>query len=639
MARTLAHLGWLLSTAATAAGCSSVECPGGRVRTDEDACVCPDGSSEADNGTCVALRQGDTDGSSPSGLAAVVARYPWNGFATGSVHTSQTIAGRHPLRPTLMWNPVVDATHYEVQMDEACGISSFRDCAFASPEVDARVDASEASVLEFRPDSDLPASRLVPVGTRYYWRVRACGERDCSAWSEVRYLDVGRLENDYNCDGYSDVAVGATGAESVHPEASNTNEGHTFVFYGSAVGLALTPGLWFENPRDQGFAAYGSRVESAGDVNGDGCSDLLVSASSQLVNVNNEGEAFLFLGSPSGLPHNASIVLPNPEQKPGHFGAGMSSAGDMDGDGFADFVIGAWTQDHGATNEGVAYVYFGSQIDIDPNSAVLLDNPSNQEQGNFGSGIAARGDINGDGYPDLVIGAHGQARGDVLSGNAYLYLGGPTRALGAPDAEVPTDTPADSLFGVSAAGGGDFNGDGYADYAIGAMGQALDGEARAGAVEVYFGSPNAGSPEPGASVRLRLSSPKELDRFGSTLAGFGDVDGDGLADLLVGAPRMVVANQTGRGQTFLFPGSRDEFPTAPARTYPALDDASVEHGYAIATAGDINGDGFRDAVVGSPDSESGGWIDVHWGPLTDGDTQRVRNPSGDTGDRFGAWVH
>jgi len=195
----------------------------------------------------------------------------------------------HPLRPKLMWEPAARATFYQVQLTSECAIASFRSCAFAAPAVD------EQSInTTYRPATALPVHMATPVGRRYYWRVRACNAAGCSAFSEVRYLDVGRHADDFNGDGYADIIVGAYGQDN--PE---TNEGTAYVFFGSATGPALVPDVTLDNPLDQADGRFGRSVASAGDVNGDGYADIIVGASEQ-DGPQGEGAAYVFFGSATG---------------------------------------------------------------------------------------------------------------------------------------------------------------------------------------------------------------------------------------------------------------------------------------------------------------------------------------------------
>jgi hypothetical protein len=274
------------------------------------------------------------DASSPP--AVVAAHYPPNGHTTGSIHVPAS-AGvvDHPQRPKLMWNAAAGASEYQVQLTSECTLSSFRSCPFSSPVVDTRVTATI-----FRPQTPLDVNTTVPVGRRYYWRVRACNASGCSAYSTVRYLDVGRHRKDVNGDGYADLIVGASSQDN--PE---TNEGQAYVFFGSATGPSLTPDVTLDNPLDQAHGSFGFSVASAGDVNGDGYADLIVGASSQDNPETNEGQAYVYFGSATGPSVTPDVTLDNPlDQANGYFGRSVASAGDVNGDGYADLIVGAYQE-------------------------------------------------------------------------------------------------------------------------------------------------------------------------------------------------------------------------------------------------------------------------------------------------------
>jgi hypothetical protein len=241
------------------------------------------------------------DASAPP--AVVAARYPPNGHTTGSIHVpASAVVVDHPLRPKLMWNAAAGASEYQVQLTSECTLSSFRSCPFSSPVVDTRVTATI-----FRPQTPLAVSTTVPVGRRYYWRVRACNAGGCSAYSTVRYLDVGRHRKDVNGDGYADLIVGAPSQDN--PE---TREGQAYVYFGSATGPSVTPDVTLDNPLDQASGSFGRSVASAGDVNGDGYADLIVGAYQQDNPEANEGQAYVYFGSATGPSVTPDVTLDNP---------------------------------------------------------------------------------------------------------------------------------------------------------------------------------------------------------------------------------------------------------------------------------------------------------------------------------------
>jgi hypothetical protein len=314
--------------------------------------------------------------------ANVRARYPENGHTTGSIHVPLSAkVVDHPLKPKLMWNATAGATRYQVQLTSECTMAGFRSCAFATPTVD-----TSTSKTVFRPANALPVSTRVPVGRRYYWRVRACNAGGCSAYSTVRYLDVGRHKKDVNGDGYADLVVGALLQDN--PEK---DEGQVYVYFGSATGPSLTPDVTLDNPLDQAYGYFGASVASAGDVNGDGFADLIVGADEQNNPETDEGTAYVYFGSASGPSQTPGVTLDNPlDQWYGRFGSSVASAGDVNGDGYSDLIVG-----DDADN---AHIYYGSAKGPSQTPDVTLDDPLHQKDGRFGRSVASARDVNGDGY-------------------------------------------------------------------------------------------------------------------------------------------------------------------------------------------------------------------------------------------------
>ncbi|HOX42377.1 MAG TPA: VCBS repeat-containing protein [Myxococcota bacterium] len=570
----------------------------------------------------------DCDGESDEPCTApeaTAARFPWNGQATGSVHAAW------PLRPTFRWEHVAEATDYEIQVDDSCGLAGFSGCDFPSPEISTRVEAASHT-----PADALAVSMSQPVGRRYYWRVRACRGLACSPWTATRYLDVGRLDQDFNGDGYSDVVVGAY--RQSNPESA---EGSAFVYLGSVSGVPGMPDATLDNPADSSLGFFGISVASAGDVNGDGYSDLVVGASGQDDPGTDQGSAFVFYGSSAGIPTTPGATLDSPTAQPGgFFGASVSSAGDVNGDGYADVIVGASALDNPETDEGGAYLFHGSAAGLSSAPAAVLDNPADQAEAYFGLSVSSAGDVNGDGYADVLVGAKGQADPESGEGSAFVYYGAAGGLSPSPD--VALDNPADQAggsFGASVSSAGDVNGDGYADVVVGAIFQdhpAID----EGGAYVFHGSAAGLSSNPDAA----LDNPGDQagGLFGMGVSSAGDVNGDGYSDLVVGASGQDNP-ETDEGGAYVFYGSPIGIPATPgaALDNPA-DQAGGSFGAALSSAGDLNGDGYADVVVGAafqddPLSDEGGAFVFHGAaaglPATPG--QSLDNPAGQQAGCFG----
>src|SRR5262245_5620949 len=163
-----------------------------------------------------------------------------------------------------------------------------------------------------------------------------------------------------------------------------------------------------------------------------------------------------------------------------NFGAAVSSAGDVNGDGFSDWLVG---DDGYNSHQGRAYLYLGGK-NLSPNgtTAPYLTFTGQNPNDHFGYSVASAGDVNGDGYSDVLVGALNYSASGVNAGRVYLYLGGPSMD-NVPDLVLTGETTF-SYFSTSMAAVGDLNGDGFGDFMVGAPGFASD----RGRIYVYYGS-------------------------------------------------------------------------------------------------------------------------------------------------------
>jgi hypothetical protein len=171
---------------------------------------------------------------------------------------------------------------------------------------------------------------------------------------------------------------------------------------------------------DQVGAFFGASVSAAGDVNGDGYADVIIGAIYYDNVLSSEGRAFLFHGSAAGLPAVANWTQDGGQTSAG-FGLPVSSAGDVNGDGYADVIVGAHSYDNGQTDEGRALVYYGSATGLSTFRDWVAE--SDQAGAHFGLSAAGAGDVNGDGYADVIIGASRYDNGAASEGAAFLYYG------------------------------------------------------------------------------------------------------------------------------------------------------------------------------------------------------------------------
>ncbi|MFN8180155.1 MAG: FG-GAP-like repeat-containing protein [bacterium] len=335
---------------------------------------------------------------------------------------------------------------------------------------------------------------------------------------------------------------------------------------------------------------FGGSVANAGDVNHDGFGDIIVGARANGAGGIQAGRAYLFLGR-SVPSSNPDVILTGQTQS--QFGNSVAGAGDVNGDGYDDIIVGAFLDSAVLGNAGRAYVYWGGAT---PDSvADLVLDPEGADD-LFGFSVASAGDFNGDGYGDVLVGAIRNDAGGADAGRAYLFFGGPSPDS-VPDV-IMTGAGPGAQFGFAVASAGDVNGDGYGDVIVGAV-PSGGGYGRA---YVFFG----GNPADGDADLILLGETSN-DGFGAAVGAAGDVNGDGYADFVVGAPASS-ANGPGSGRAYVFLGGRhaDAFPD---RTLSG-ESTTDSFGTSVSTAGDINRDGKSDIVVGAPYAGPGGGAGV-----------------------------
>ncbi len=347
-----------------------------------------------------------------------------------------------------------------------------------------------------------------------------------SAWGTVP---------DFNGDGFADVIVGSASDANVH------------VYHGSATGLGSGPATrLFESPPG---AYFGQSVASAGDVNGDGFGDAIVSGG---------GAEYIYFGSVSGLPRSASQTIPSGDglEFGSLIGAPVAAAGDVNADGYGDVLVG----NHAA--DGVR-LYYGSATGIG-GSPTLIGRPTSAALVSSWAEAITSVDMNGDGFSDVVASAFTREGVNAI----YVFLGS-TFGPGV----VPIRIPGSGFTGAGTAvsNAWDVNGDGYGDLVAAGFGGGF------GDAEVFLG---------GASISTvpiaTLHSP--VGGLGAAVAGAGDVNGDGYADVIA----------TDNGDAYVFPGNSSGVSSSPVVSL------SGRSGFGVSTAGagDVNADGYADVIVG-----------------------------------------
>jgi hypothetical protein len=330
--------------------------------------------------------------------------------------------------------------------------------------------------------------------------------------------------------------------------------------------------MFLDNPMRLPFSGFASSLALAGDVDGDGTGDYLVGAYNHRWNNNDrQGRAFVF----SGAKGNLLFTIDNPfPQIEAAFGFSVASAGDVNKDGIPDFLIGALGQEE----RGKAFLFNGK----DGKLLHTLQAPNLQNGAGFGWAVASLGDLTNDGISDIAVGAFAQEN----IGYVYLFNGSDGKHL------RTIAPPAGSLaFGWSLSAAGDTNKDGIPDIVVGAPYTTVGQNTVQGQAYVFSGKDDA--------LLLTLDNPQPMAGgvFGWRMTSVGDQDKDGVPDLLVGAPYQDVNKVISQGAAYVFSGATGKllFPLKDPvpRPYAAF-------GYTVAEGPDVNHDGVPELLVGAP---------------------------------------
>ncbi len=447
--------------------------------------------------------------------------------------STATVSSR---RPRLRWDMtgVADAATVDLCHDRAC----------ANLAGSATVDASGAAAT---PDADLPAGPL-------FWRVRA-GAQASATWELFVGPRSAPVDNswgatlDLDGDGVPDVATGTSG-------------GNVAVYLGGASGLGGAPTL-LANP-DSPKSNFGYVIAAAGDLNGDGYGDLAVGECGQA-----GGQVHVYFGGPGGVQTASSQTLAAPDNQSG-FGCRLTAAGDLDGDGYADLAIARTGEDF----SGGLYIYRGGAAGL-PATTTRIDSPD-YHPSRLGYSLAGVGDLDGDGYADLVA---TEIDASAMSGRAHVYRGGPGGISNANQVTLVSPDASGLQYGASVAGVGDVDGDGYPDFVVAAP--AVSTTKLLPTAHLYRGGPGGVT---AASVPTNLST-NGATGFASEVEGAGDVDGDGYSDAVVASPIGLT----------LFRGGAAGIAQSGTSVDAAGQGVNPRH---LAGAGDLDGDGHADVLVG-----------------------------------------
>lgn len=441
--------------------------------------------------------------------------------------------------------------------------------------------------------------------------------------TEVRSSDISHGDYfGYTVWGTGD--IDADGYNDVAVGAMADDDGATwggavYVYLGSATGLDTSTEVDL-TPSDVGTLDYvGWYRGGAGDFDGDGYRDVIFGSYGHDHSLGNEGAAWVFYGTVSGIDTSSEQELTQSSTaQHDAWGRGATGAGDVDGDGYDDVLVGCTGCDDLTSDGGAAFVYLGSSTGVDLSTETIFTENAGGRTGTYGSDPLGGADFNGDGYADIVVGVP-----TGYDGEAWLYLGSATGPDPTSGQEVyPSDDPIVGYAQDLAAA--DFDGDGQDDLVLGASGDD-DAASNAGAVYVYLGS--SSGVDLSSEAKWTTSDATSYDAVGTQLSAGSDLDGDGYPELLLGVAGDNHSGYSDAGAVYVYYGSATGLSTASEdKLTLASPDDEDRLGFSVAALGDIDGDGYGDIASGAPWQDrppDGGSIVVWTGMCVDADADGV----------------
>ncbi len=443
---------------------------------------------------------------------------------------------------------------------------------------------------------------------------------------------------DVNGDGYDDIVVAAPQSDVL-----GNNSGRAYVLFGQSNSYPTSYELLGLDGSNDGFVINGigashyagRSIAGGGDINGDGLADIVVGTPNTDENGVASGSAYVVFGK----DNQDYVLLSNVKENQGGFtmygggivhlaGASVAIAGDVNGDGFDDILVGApGAPVDGNLAAGRAYVVFGKQ---DPTTLGLNHVEAGiggfamfGEGENFltGESVSPAGDVNNDGLADIVIGAANAGGGEHHGGRAYVVFGKqdttPVQLSDIVDGVggfvIEGEEDADRA-GRAVAAGGDINGDSFDDILVGAFRHDVNGDS-SGRAYIVFGKPDT------AAVDLKellaqqqgisIDGAYPRDYAGFSMAGAGDINGDGFDDVIVGAYGASANAQPDAGRAYIIYGRPESQSLTLAQVANPIDpdvndgvvvlgqNEGAYTGFSVSMAGDFNGDGFEDILIGA----------------------------------------
>ncbi len=401
----------------------------------------------------------------------------------------------------------------------------------------------------------LTAQLPAQIGGEYQTKVRHSGA-EADDWFGYSVANIPDLDGDQ----IPEYIIGAPYAKTI----SSSTVGSAYVYSGA------THALLFQFDGNRHWDHFGFSVAAAGDVNGDGTEDIIIGAprvDSFALGLSTVGAAYVFSGVNGGVLHHIEGT-----QGDENLGAVVCGAGDVNHDGFDDFTICSPGLN---TFTGAARVYSGAD------GTVLYQFDGTDLFGQWGGSAANAGDVNGDGFPDILIGSK------FVDGNGLTDAGMAEVYSGATGAILYTfeGTAYQSWLGWSLAAAGDVNADGFDDILIGAPGMHSDGLPVAGEVYLYSGA-----------TGLRMQTFKgraDHGYLGKSASLAGDLDGDGNADFAIGSPHVDTGGLGNSGAVIVFSSTGDLIHQFDG------EEPGGWFGAAVSALGDVNGDGYAEILTGA----------------------------------------
>lgn len=480
-----------------------------------------------------------------------------------------------------------------------------------------------AGTLAGNADAALPQqSGLVDLAT-------GANARFTTTESNAQVGQVMTAAGDVNGDGIDDALIGSSGSSPL----GRTDAGSAFVVFGSPdLPDASLTALGTRGFRINGATAgdrFGTNIAGAGDVNGDGLDDLLVGA---YASDGYRGRAYVIFGKRDGATVDTAALGAGGFRIDGQatedwLGGAVAGGHDVNGDGRDDIVVGAWRADNNSrSRSGSAYVIFGRSATTTIDAANLgaagyrIDGPVATANGGVANQVAMPGDMTGDGRSEVVIGAASLS----AAGSAYVVFGkASTDAidLAFPVSGYKITGAAGENLGSGLAEPGDWNRDGRADLALTANLADNNGRTDSGSTYVLYGkatSTDQAMSAFGPTMGLRVDGALAGKQTGRRIATPGDVNGDGRDDLLLSTYQLDPPGRTNAGTAYVVYGTGASG-TLDLAALPASGGSTIQgavaNGYLepIGAAGDLNGDGHPDMLLGAPGAGPGGTAYVLYG--------------------------